>query len=1233
MIRRSAALSLGSLVAALATACSAPKEAPWHQEQGYRWRELEVPNGRAGFTTMASGKTGIRFENIASESLLQRNRVLGQGAGVALGDVDGDGRVDVFLGRTEGCNALYRNLGGWRFEDVTASAGVGACDRPTTGATLADIDGDRDLDLILLATTGPNAIWVNDGNGKFAERRDLGLDTTGRGGTTATLADADGDGRLDLFVANYKSFAIDDSIPPQNRAFNQIVRQAGPNRYEVVPEHRANYRIVLRPDMGGLRMTTRAEPDQYYRNANGRFVHVPVSEGRFRDADGKPIAEEPESFGLVARFADLNADFAPDLFVLNDFEDTDELWFNDGRGGFRRASWPSQRQLSNSSMGADVADVDGDGLADMFVVDMLSKDTRRLKTQIPTHTALPKRPGDIETQLQQQRNTLFLNRGDGTFTEVGMLAGVQASGWSWSTLFTDVDLDGWQDILVTNGHLWDIMDADSHERLQNRFAEFHWQRFRWEFPRLPLKNVAFRNKGDLTFEDAGSQWGFGQEEDISHTMASGDLDGDGDQDIVVNRLGAPVLLLRSDAAQPRVAVRLVGDTPNTQGVGAKVHLLDGAVPRQQREIAAGGLYMSHSDYQATFAMGESDRASIRVEWRDGRQTVIEAVRPNRTYEISQSGATAGAGRSALEPPAPTLFEDATRELGGHVHVDPAYDDWERQFLLPNTLAQMGPGVAWFDYDRDGREDLIVGAGRTGRLGVFHNDGTRLRSRPDQGPVATGDFGGLLGIVDGRGARVIAAQSSWELTPAGAEALPAAVSISAGTGGLRPAGEPIGPPLGMSAGPVAASDYDGDGDLDLFLGGRAVPGAYPRAASSHLFRNTDGRWALDSANAGPLRDVGLVSAATFADLDGDGDADLLLAREWGTLLLLVNDKGRFTAAPAALGLERWTSRWNGVATGDLDGDGRLDIVATSWGRNTSTPADSARPLVLFHGPFGKGGDYDMLLGRFDDRIRAIAPLNSYPRARIAIPDLTDRVRSFAAYGDATIEQVLGPAMARVERRELNTMEHAVFLNRGQRFERVALPVEAQFAPAFSAGVADFDGDGAEDVFLAQNFFPTAIGMPRYDAGRGLLLRGDGRGGLAAMSAQRSGILVYGDQRGAAYGDYDGDGRLDLAISQNAAQTRLFRNRSALPGLRVRLVGPPGNPDAVGAQVRLIYADGSGPVREVQAGSGYWSQNGAVQVLGRRAAVVAVQVRWPGGAETRAPVSSGAREITIRAVGQP
>jgi hypothetical protein len=1236
-VSRSAPALLAAAIGCLfALGCNQPQP-QWQEESGYRWRELSVPRrGRDGFRQLSPSRTGIDFtNNVTVDQILENEHVL-NGSGVAIGDVDGDGLADIYLARLDGPNALYRNLGGWRFEDVAQQAGVAAGDRFSTGAALADTDGDGDLDLLVASLGGPNSLFINEGGGVFRERQDAGL-VSNLGSTTVALADIDGDGDLDLYVANYKLKSVRDIYPPHVRAFDQVVRQVG-GRYVIKPEFREHYAVVVQKDR--LMRIEVGEPDQLYLNdGTGRFTSVPFTGGRFLGDDGEPLGEPPADWTLAARFHDIDGDGDPDLFVCNDFESPDLVWINDGDGRFRLADPLSIRTTSQSAMAVDFADIDRDGHVDIFEVDMLDSHSGRRKTQAPPVAPDQLSLGEFERRVQSPRNILLISRGDGTFAEAALSAGVAASGWSWSTLFMDVDLDGYEDILVGTGHAYDFLDADTQRRFQTRWIDAQWRKTRLLFPRLDLPNRAFRNRGDRTFEDVTERWGFGREPDVSHGMAAGDLDGDGDLDIVLNRLGRPAAVLRNQSKQPRIAVRLRGRPPNTRGVGAVIRVSGGPLPEQSKEVTAGGFYLSSSEPLYTFAAGRGEELAITVHWRGGRRSIVRGARPNRLYEIDEPVGTieeqaAPRDQSAGAPNAQPLFEDVSRLLD-HRHVEREYHDFGRQPLLPNRLSELGPGVAWSDIDRDGDPDLLVGAGRGGRLALYRNDGGRLTAvtlRMDEAPL---DQSAILALPGTDGVSLLVGQMNYEAeSPAAALAAAAVLRLDLGAsvrGGtdLVPRVSTAVPGAESSTGPLALADYDGDGDLDLFVGGRVLPARYPAPASSRLYLNQDGRFVLDSLNSRLLSRLGLVSGAVFSDVDGDGDPDLLLALEWGPITLFINEQGRFRDATASHGLDRYLSRWNGITTGDFNEDGLPDIVATSWGRNTRLQPTEAHPLFLYYADFDANGTMDVVEAQYDPRLEAIAPVRGLRELALGIPQVARRVGSFAQYADASLQDVLGPRAATAAIVEAKRLDHMLLLNRGGGFEAIPLPDEAQLAPAFHAGVADFDGDGHEDLFLTQNFSATDIITSPDNAGRGLWLAGDGTGRLMAVPGSVSGITVYGDQRGAALADFDGDGRVDVAVSQNASRTVLYRNRGGTPGLIVRLVGMAGNPDAIGATMRLVYGTRLGPAREVKAGSGYWSMDGPVQILGIREPPTELWVRWPNGSVSRTPILPGARQVTALA----
>ena len=390
--------------------------------------------------------------------------------------------------------------------------------------------------------------------------------------------------------------------------------------------------------------------------------------------------------------------------------------------------------------------------------------------------------------------------------------------------------------------------------------------------------------------------------------------------------------------------------------------------------------------------------------------------------------------------------------------------------------------------------------------------------------------------------------------------------------------------------------------------------------------------MDEENSRRL--AGLVSGAVWSDLGGDGYPELILASEWGPVRIFRNERGKLVSwdAPVTLNhqrstLNQLTGWWNAVTTGDIDGDGKLDIIASNWGLNSSYQPSPEHPIYLYYGDFAERGTVDLIEAEFDPLGKCIAPRRMRAAVSMALPDLPERFPTHKEFSEACIENVLGPQRSKAHELQVNTLASMLFLNRGDHFDAVPLPPEAQFAPAFSVNVADFDGDGREDVFLSQNFFATQPETPRLDAGRGLLLLGDGTGRLRAAPGEESGIKVYGEQRGAAFCDYDEDGRIDLVVTQNGAETRLYHNAGAKPGLRIRLKGPPGNPTGAGAQMRLQSGSWKGPVREVHAGSGYWSQDSAVQVLGSPEPPTGIWVGWPGGQVTTSAVPEKAREICI------
>jgi hypothetical protein len=1174
------------------------------------------------FEKIDTRAAGIDFYHKWNEQLGQ-NRNTATGSGVAMGDYDGDGLVDVFLPRTTDGGRLFRNRGGFRFEDATEESGIGLGEgRWTLGATFVDIDNDDDLDLYVCGYRCPNHLYINRGDGTFEERgKQFGLDFTGSS-IIMSFADYDLDGDLDGYlVTNHYP-------PPADIEYRLVYDQRGVPR--VPAEYREFHDTMPLPE-GDYGVIEVGQYDHLYRNnGDGTFTDV---------SDAVGIIGNDK--GLAATWWDYNDDGHPDLYVANDFYAPDRLYRNNRDGTFTDVAAEVLPHTPWFSMGCDLGDINNDGLFDFIATDMSEPTTYRAKVAM---NDMYEDGWFLErsTPRQYMRNAVFLNTGVGRMLEMAHLTGLESTGWTWAPRFVDLDQDGLIDVHITNGMSRDWSNSD-HKREAARRGPTNSQAFTkyWdEQPPLLQANYAFRNHGDLKFEDVSQAWGL-DDMGISFGTAFGDLDGDGDLDLVINNLDAPVSVYRNnDTSGHAIRLRLRGVVSNRWGIGATVRLRAGGQLQASYLTLARG-FMSASDPTLHFGLGDVTTIDeLHIEWPSGHRQALTNLAADRFYTITEPPSLPVPPSPPLpfSPPArPPLFvrSDALQPLA---HRERPFDDFAREPLLPLRLSQLGPGLAAGDVNQDGRDDLFLGgaAGNAGTLSINQGDG-KWSLLQDLFPPwgedpAVEDLGTLLFDADGDDDLDLLLVSGGVECEPNDESLRDRLFLNDGTGSFTRAAQDALPDLRDSGSVAAAADYDRDGDLDLFIGSRVVPGRFPETPTSRLLENNDGKFRDATAErAAELRHTGLVTSALWTDANGDGWIDLIVTHEWGPIKLFVNQQGRLSDATKSAGLAGRLGWWNGIAGRDLDGDDDIDYVATNIGRNTCYRVTADASAKLFYGDFAGNGKPLVIGAKYDERGRLV-PLRNKWEVERALPLMEAQFPTFHEFASATLEEIVGEReLASALELSANTVDSVVLRNDGAgRFTVESLPVLAQVAPGFGVVMTDFNGDGFTDVYLAQNSYAPRREIGRWDGGISLLLSGQGDGKLSAVPFRASGLLVPDDAKSAVVSDLNGDTWPDVVVGVNDGEVAAFENQG-LDGRRVatvRLQGRRGNPTGVGSRVTLIRSDGVRQTAEVQAAGGYLSQQPARLWFGLAdARITSVEVRWPDGETTHYSPQPGELEISI------
>lgn len=1104
------------------------------------------------FTELSATETGLEFRNEIVET--QHTNIMTyeysyNGAGVAAGDINNDGLPDLYFSGNSVPNKLYINKGNWKFEDITLSSKTEGRKDWKTGVTMADVNGDGWLDIyVCYSGNAPgegynlpvvkdyqnraNQLFINNGCEPggiptFTERaKEYGLDAAGSFSTQAYFFDYDLDGDLDMFLVNHA------------------------NMFYAAFLNTGRLRNLRHPYFGNKLFRNDTPP-----GSSPKTVMVFTDVSATAGFHGSGL-----NFGLSASISDLNLDGWPDVYVTNDYEEQDFCYINNRDGTFREVSHTLFQHLSKFGMGSDIADMNNDGLQDILVLDMLPEDNRRQK--------LLKGPDEYDRYTlavdsgyhhQYMRNTLQLNRGfekDSLprFSEIGQLAGISNTDWSWSPFFVDLDNDGLKDIFITNGYLRDFSNLDfmkytstvyQEARVANKPVDY--LTLIQQLPVTRVSNYAFRNKNGIEFENATTAWGLTREA-VSNGATYADLDNDGDYDLIVNNLNDHISILRNNQNEIQknnyIKIKLEGNAPNTFGIGSKIRIVTDSVEILQEAFYTRG-YASSVEPVLTVGLGKvRSIKEISVIWPDGLQSTLKNIPCNQLVSINQNTATLSA-ENRKDSPNHALLMDVTPQSGiNFKHIENNFIDFKMQRLLYYQLSRLGGRMSKADVNNDGNNDVFFGAssGQAGVLFLGRDDATfeRAKSQPWQVDASFEDMSSLFFDADGDGDDDLYVVSGGSEFVTGAPLYQDRLYINEGDGTFRKAEQAL--PLETTSGScVIAADYDNDGDLDLFVGGRHTPSNYGVIPRSYLLQNNSKNGVISFTDVASevnadLTNIGMVTDAIWTDFNNDSWPDLILVGEFMRVRLFQNKKGKLIERKDINALEKSDGWWCSVFPADIDGDGDIDYFLGNAGRNLQFKPSATEPVQLYAGDFNQDGVLDPLLTYY---IKG----QSYPVA--SRDELLDQVGSlrkkfikYEDYSRAKLEDIATEEQVKKSYKFNAFMLESAWLENldGKDFKLRSLPVMAQLSSINKFLFDDFDGNGSKELLAAGNFFPYKPQFGRSDASMGIVLHYE-QGELKVKQGSLSNVWLTGDIRDAVIMSFKGGGKR-VIVSRNDAKASVY-----------------------------------------------------------------------------------------------